>query len=175
MEKDIFIDTNVAKNFSNPMDFEYIKLIVWLMQLPDHKVDIFFNKKLSDKQKKELQSLIVKNKPNLVYSKKIHSEYNRASSESISQTAIPIIINKLITENRLNSFTNSEIKQFNNDYSKQYRKLTCNKSDKLHVPIIMMSNRKKALIIDNNFRNDVNNFPGFKAKAESKPRENFYK
>lgn len=28
--KDIFIDTNIAKNFSNPLDPEYKKLILWL-------------------------------------------------------------------------------------------------------------------------------------------------
>ncbi len=28
--KDIFIDTNIAKNFTNPLDPEYKRLIVWL-------------------------------------------------------------------------------------------------------------------------------------------------
>lgn len=30
MKKDIFIDTNIAKNFTNPLDPEYKKLIIWL-------------------------------------------------------------------------------------------------------------------------------------------------
>ena len=31
MLKDLFIDNNVAKNFANPLDPEYKKLIQWLM------------------------------------------------------------------------------------------------------------------------------------------------
>ncbi len=30
MRKDIFIDTNIAKNFNNPLDPEYRKLLKWL-------------------------------------------------------------------------------------------------------------------------------------------------
>jgi hypothetical protein len=31
MKKDIFIDNNIAKNFTNPLDPEYVKLIKWLL------------------------------------------------------------------------------------------------------------------------------------------------
>jgi len=30
IQKDIFIDTNIAKNFTNPLDPEYKKLVFWL-------------------------------------------------------------------------------------------------------------------------------------------------
>ena len=30
--KDLFIDNNIAKNFSNPLDPEYKKLIKWLIE-----------------------------------------------------------------------------------------------------------------------------------------------
>lgn len=30
-KKDIFIDNNITKNFANPLDPEYKKLIKWLM------------------------------------------------------------------------------------------------------------------------------------------------
>jgi len=32
MKKDIFIDNNIAKNFTNPLDGEYKKLVQWLMR-----------------------------------------------------------------------------------------------------------------------------------------------
>jgi hypothetical protein len=30
--KDIFIDNSIAKNFANPLDPEYKKLVAWLMR-----------------------------------------------------------------------------------------------------------------------------------------------
>ena len=35
--KDIFIDNNIAKNFGNPMDEEYQKLIRWLQKFDEDK------------------------------------------------------------------------------------------------------------------------------------------
>ena len=35
MLKDIFIDSNVAKNFANPLDPEYKKLVNWLMNFDE--------------------------------------------------------------------------------------------------------------------------------------------
>jgi hypothetical protein len=32
LKKDLFVDTNIAKNFTNPLDKEYKKLIRWLLE-----------------------------------------------------------------------------------------------------------------------------------------------
>jgi len=50
MKKDIFIDNNVAKNFSNPADPEYKKLIKWLVKF-DKSIDIEENAHLVLSQK----------------------------------------------------------------------------------------------------------------------------
>ena len=59
MKKDLFIDNNIAKNFSNPQDEEYIKLTKWLINFDS-----------SDIENKD-------NYAHLVVSKKLLGEYNR--------------------------------------------------------------------------------------------------
>jgi hypothetical protein len=41
--KDIFIDNNIAKNFSNPLDPDYKKLIKWLREFNDDDPKIHNN------------------------------------------------------------------------------------------------------------------------------------
>ncbi|MCK4760673.1 MAG: hypothetical protein KAW12_00640 [Candidatus Aminicenantes bacterium] len=150
MRKDIFIDNNIAKNFSNPMDRQYIRLIAWLMNYNEN------------------------NSPQnayLVVSKKLIGEYSRTASAALSSTSIPVLIDKLTREGRLINFKNAEIKEFQQQYFTKTitRKLRSNKADHDHIPIVLMSDRKIALSLDDNLIYDLVHFPGFTVKAEKRP------
>jgi len=101
--KDIFIDTNIVKNFSNPMDPEYIRLIKWLMTY--NEPDVKEGKRL----KEEFAHLVV--------SKKLLVEYfGSARNPGNSSTSIHIIINFLKSKGRLNNVPNDQIKAFRKKY-----------------------------------------------------------
>ena len=150
MKKDIFIDNNIAKNFSNPLDVEYQKLIRWLM---------FYDP-------------INKNKNAfLAVSNKLLIEYYSSSGYSQSNTSIVVLISQLKKENRLNKITNEEIKNFKRLHYKKkiVKNLTCNQKDREHIPVVLLSDRKYALSLDNKFINDLSKFPGFTVKVAKKP------
>lgn len=153
MKKDLFIDNNIAKNFSNPQDKEYIKLTEWLLKF---------------------DSADVENKDNyahLVVSKKLLGEYNRTSMNAKSDTAIPSIIDKLTREGRLIAISNQQIKDFQSTYySKRVkRNLRSNSEDKEHIPLVLLSDRKFALLLDDNFKYDLEHFVGFVVRVEKRP------
>ncbi len=150
--KDIFIDNNIAKNFSNPLDPEYKKLIEWLMKFS-----------LDDKE----------NCANLAVSKKLLGEYFRTSRNAFSPTSIPIIIDKLTREGRLNMITNAEIKQFKQIYftNKILRKLRANTEDREFIAVVLLSYRKYALTVDDDFIYDLVHFPGFNVLAKKHPQD----
>ena len=152
--KDIFIDTNIASRFSNPMDTEYKKLVGWLM-------------------KNDLENPDLENDAWLVLSKKLEMEYNRSNLYPKSMTAIPMIIFKLQREGRLNYISNQQIKDFKATYftKKVERKLTSNEEDREHIPVVLLSNRKMALSIDDKFLTDLVNFAGFQVVAAKRPEE----
>jgi hypothetical protein len=79
--KDIFVDTNVAKNFANPQDYEYRKFIRWLLQYDESNVG--------------------KN-AYLAMSNKLLAEYGRTVGYPHSMTNIIIIVAKCTQEGRLN-------------------------------------------------------------------------
>jgi hypothetical protein len=97
MLKDIFIDNNIAKNFSNPLDPEYKKLIKWLMRY--------------DGTKPEFNAY-------LVVSNKLIGEYLRTARDALSPTNITIIISKLSREGRLIKVSNQAIKEFKQKHFK---------------------------------------------------------
>jgi len=150
--KDIFIDNNIAKNFSNPLDCEYKKFIKWLLK---------YN------PKNPLKNAY------LVVSNKLLCEYSRTAGYPHSSINIIIIIDKCTREGRLNKISNSDIKNFKQKHFKKHvvQRLTCNKSDWDHIPVVMLSERKYALSLDTNFRRDINNFPGFSALAAKRPQD----
>ncbi len=152
MKKDIFIDNNVAKNFSNPLDDEYKKLIAWLMKYDPEKND-------------ENAYLVVSNK--------LMGEYLRTSSLALSSTSVPIIIDKMTREGRLFKIENREIKAFQQKhFTKQcIKKLRSNRDDHDHIPVVVLSYRKYALSLDNDFIYDLTHFPGFQVKAEKRPEQ----
>ncbi len=149
MKKDIFIDTNIASRFTNPMDKEYIKLIEWIL-----KYD--------------------KDSPNnayLVVSNKLLAEYNRSIMNSHTNTSLYVIINSLTIQGRLIKITNAQIKEFQRIYftKKTVKQLRSNSEDREHIPVVLLSERKFALAIDDNFVYDLKNFPGFIVQAEKRP------
>jgi hypothetical protein len=150
--KDIFIDNNIAKNFSNPMDDHYKSLIQWLMKYETDNPG---------------------SNAYLRVSNKLIAEYYRTASLSASSTSIPVIIDKLTREGRLLKLSNSDIKSFQQKhFSKKVRKsLRSNKDDHDHIPIVLLSERKYALSLDDNFIYDLTHFPGFMVRVEKRPEE----
>jgi hypothetical protein len=137
--KDIFVDASVAKNFSSALDPEYKKFIRWLFS-----------------------------QGWLVVSNKIIQEYGGCSRSAVSETNIMHIVARLQRDGRLIKKSNEELKRvrFKKHIEQQ---LTCNAKDRHHLRLIILSVRKYALIIDQRFRDDVNNFPGINAIAKSRP------
>lgn len=153
MKKDIFIDNNIASKFSNPQDKEYIKLTQWLLKFDKNDID---NKD---------------NYAHLVVSKKLLAEYYRSAMGASSDTSIPVIINKLLSQGRLNNISNQDIKDFQTSHftNAVKRKLRSNNEDREHIPLVLLSDRKYALTRDDNFKYDLENFSGFSVRVEKKP------
>ncbi len=152
--KDIFIDTNIAKNFTNPLDKEYKALIAWLM--------------CYDESKKEDNAV-------LVLSQKLLAEYGRSiQPTTYGNTHIHLIFAKMKQEGRTNEINNAQIKQFKkeNFTPKLLKKLTSNKEDREHIPTVILSYRKLALTIDDNFKKDL---ASFGATVLKKPEKEHYK
>lgn len=152
MIKDLFIDNNIAKNFVNAKDPSYLELISWIKN-----TDI-------------TQSY-------LVVSNKLLAEYNRSNTHPKQDKAMPIIIEFLNRKNKLIRIQNEQIQEFKRTYFKPKvkRKLKSNKEDRVHIPTILLSNRKFALISDSKFANDLINFSGFNVQVANKPENIDYK
>jgi hypothetical protein len=132
------------------MDAEYKKLVRWLMKY--------------DKNNLTLNAY-------LVVSNKLLAEYHRTVSSARLSTNITFIIDKLTREGRLVKYRNQEIKEFQRKKFKKtiVKKLRSNKKDHDHIPVVLLSDRKYALSIDDNFIYDLENFPGFTVRAEKRP------
>lgn len=152
MPKDIFIDNTIAKNFSNPLDPEYKRLIAWLYA---------YDPTLGEKN------------AHLVVSHKIIREYQRSAGSGHSATNIVVLINKLTQDGRLVWISNQQIRAFKQLYFKKrvVRRLRSNSGDRNHIPVILLSHRKYALSIDDDFVHDIVNFPGFTARAAKRPQD----
>jgi hypothetical protein len=158
MKKDIFIDNNIASKFSNPQDVEYRKLTQWLLKFDGTNIE---NKD---------------NYAHLVVSKKLLVEYYRSAMNASSNTSIPVIIDRLTREDRLNNISNQDIKDFKTAHFTKtvQRQLRCNDEDKEHIPLVLLSDRKYALTLDNNFKYDLENFSGFTVRVEKQPKNLAY-
>jgi len=155
MKKDIFIDNNIAKNFTNPMDPEYIKLILWLQKYDEKDKD---------------------NCAHLAVSKKLLGEYLRSAMNASTGTSIPVLIELLQRQGRLHSISNDRIKAFQQKYITKpiERKLVSNKADHEHIPVVLLSHRKYVLSIDDNFIRDLVGFPDFHVTAAKRPQDIAY-
>lgn len=152
MPKDIFIDNTVAKNFSNPLDPTYKRLVAWLLRY---------------------NPVIGVDNAHLVLSQKLMEEYISTAAYSRSDTNIVVIIDKLTREGRRVWISNQQIKDFRQRYFKKHveRNLRCNAKDRNHIPAVLLSHRKYALSIDHSFVHDINHFPGFVAQAATRPED----
>lgn len=156
MIKDIFLDDNIAKNFVNPADPEYIELITWLLHYsgnPTHDA-------------------------HLVVSVKLLQEY--AGSTGLCKYAqnIGVIVDKLNSQGRLVTKKNREIRDFRNKYYTKHicNSFTCSKNDRhYHIPTVLLSHRRYALSIDKNFLKDLLSFPGFIVAAAKRPQNINYR
>jgi hypothetical protein len=155
MKKDIFIDNNIASKFSNPQDKEYIKLTKWLLTYD-------FN----DAENKN-------NYAHLVVSKKLLVEYIRSNQNSFGGTSIPSIVAELQKQGRLTFKSNEEIKDFKEKYFTKTveKKLKSNNEDREHIPVVLLSDRKFALSLDENFIYDLLNFKGHTVTVKKKPQD----
>jgi hypothetical protein len=125
MMKDIFIDNNIASKFSNPLDKEYIKLTKWLLKF-----------EASDAGNNH-------NYAHLVVSKKLLVEYLWSAQNAISDTSIPVIVNKLLSEGRLIMIANVQFKLFKATHFSKHVKngLRCNDEGWHHIPVVLLSER----------------------------------
>ena len=150
MKKDIFIDDNIAKNFVNPVDPEYIKLMNWL--------NMFKHNPSCDAY--------------LVVSKKLLEEYNGTHATCKEAQNICVIVATLQIQGRLIIKNNKELREFRRKHYKKHicTHFTCSKPDReYHIPTVLLSNRRYALLIDKNFVNDLSRFPGFTVTVAKRP------
>lgn len=159
MKHDIFIDNNIASKFANPADPEYKALIQWLMNNHD------------------ISEGAADDRAYLVVSQKLLAEYSRSCRDAAGITSIPMIVNKLTQEGRLVKITNQQIKDFKNQYftKKVEKKLQSNNEDREHIPTVLLSDRKFALTYDDNFKYDLEHFPGFTVIVGKRPEDLPYK
>ena len=159
MKHDIFIDNNIASKFANPADPEYKALIQWLMNNHD------------------ISEGAADDRAYLVVSQKLLAEYSRSCRDAAGITSIPMIVNKLTQEGRLVKITNQQIKDFKNKKKKKKveKKLQSNNEDREHIPTVLLSDRKFALTYDDNFKYDLEHFPGFTVIVGKRPEDLPYK
>jgi hypothetical protein len=155
MKKDIFIDNNIASRFKNPADPEYIKLRDWLVLY------------------REIKEGEEDTNAHLVVSNKLLNEYSRSNQNIKDGQNIIAIIGLLQKKGRLIFVKNQAIKDFQQEHftKKIESKLSCNQEDRDHIPVVLLSDRKYALSIDDAFVNDLLNFPKFQALACKRPEE----
>ncbi|ELS33657.1 MULTISPECIES: hypothetical protein [Pseudanabaena] len=152
--KDIFIDNNIAKNFSNPLDPEYKQLIKWLIEFDANPKNMYKN-------------------AHLVVSNKLLNEYLRTMGNATLGNNILRIIDTLTKQGRLIKISNEQIKEFQREHftNKVKKRLVSNKEDREHIPVVLLSDRKYALTLDEKFTDDLINFPSFTATVGKKPSD----
>lgn len=164
IKKDIFIDNNVAIKLSNPPEKEYKELIKWLLKE---------NKETPDEN------------AYIVISQKLLNEYHRSNQNAKSKSNITVILARMARGNNYIDDKNREIigrkiqiskkliKDFQNkNFSKKVlKKLQSNIEDREHIPVVMLSDRRKVLTEDINFTKDLKYFS---AEVENKPKQEFY-
>jgi hypothetical protein len=161
--KDIFIDNNVAKNFASPVDENYKKLIAW--------INDFDPKRVKDDPTKILDYA------HLVVSQKLLVEYVSSSRDCSKPNAMPVLVNKLLREGRLQKKSKSDISEFKlmNFKKSVSGSLLSNTEDHCHIVTVLLSNRKMCLTYDENLTHDLKTFPGFEVLVEKRPERLNYK
>jgi len=141
MSKDLLVDNSIAKNFCNPLDAHYKVFIHWLFVEGE-----------------------------LVVTQSLLKEYHASTAGSPSPTNIVVIVAKLTADGRLRRFTKQDLNLFQIP-NHVARCLRSNRKDWDSIKAVMLSTRKFALSLDNDFVFDVNNYPGYLARAERRPQD----
>lgn len=159
MKKDIFIDAQIANKFSGDnLSPEYKALINWLL--------------LDDKDNPE-------NNAHLLSSKYLFKEYEGGNRGCQHEFSICHIYSILQGQGRINKVENDQIEAFKTQYFSKsiWDNLNCKQGDSddpLHIIIILLSDRRMALIDDDDFITDLINFPKFgktvKAQKDLSPK-----
>ena len=156
MKKDIFIDTNIAKNFANPMDKSYKQLVEWLAK---------YDNRLANNDADDAAFLVL--------SHKLLKEYIDGNKNAYAATNIVALVDKLTRENRLHRFNKQQIIAFKQaHYSKSFLK-KFNKLDKDldHIPIICLSDRQFALTNDTLLTTALQQITGFSPTISNRPEK----
>lgn len=150
--KDLFIDNNRAMLFAKPPNDHYRKLIDWLKKNDDNDSN---------------------NNAYLVVSNDLIREYGRTGSSCSSKTCIWVLIDILTREKRLNKITKDQVDDFKSkNYTKTIQKcLICNFEDRELIPVVLLSERRYALIYDIKFTRDLKLFTQFIVKIEKEPQD----
>ncbi|MFW6130825.1 MAG: hypothetical protein ACOC56_06525 [Atribacterota bacterium] len=125
-----------------------------------------FNNKMSNEYKRFTKWLI--DEGSLVISNLLRREYKNTDNKN----NIHLIIDIQTRKGRLNIIENRKIREFK--YKKHENK-RLRSDDYKHIKIVLLSDRKLAISEDNNFRYDINNFPGYNARAEKSPSKINYR
>jgi hypothetical protein len=141
MSKDLLVDNCIAKNFCNPLDDHYKTFIRWLFEEGE-----------------------------LVVTQSLLRDYYASTAASPSPTNIVIIVAKLTADGRLCRFTKQDLDYFQIP-KRITRCLRSNRKDWDNIKAVMLSTRKFAISLDNGFVFDVNNYPGYSARAERRPQD----
>lgn len=141
MSLDLLVDNSIAKNFCNPLDPHYKELIKWLY----HEGE-------------------------LVVTQRLIIEYHASTGSSFSETNVVAIIAKLTRDGRLRKVTKNELDAFRIQ-NRVRKRLRSNTKDWDYLKAVMLSVRRLALSMDRDFVFDVNNFPGYAARAERRPED----
>jgi len=154
--KDIFIDTNVAIRFANPLDENFKELVRWLFNYDE---------------------LNLTNNAYLVVSNKLIQEYCQSNRNCSKPTSIPILVDKMTRENRLFKIENQALDQFmtQNFKPKIIKRFLSNVKDHFHIALILMSPRKYALARDDNFIHDLESYAGYLVTVRKRPEDLDYR
>jgi hypothetical protein len=142
MKKDIFIDNNIACLFASTTNQHCIELIVWLLN--------------NDMENPE-------NNGYLMISDELRKEYFRSNSGCDKKFSIIMVYFQLQKDGRLHGKSKEELAAFKrtNMPKKCWNKLNSKESDREHIPLVFLSDRKLVLSNDTEFLNDLINFPKF--------------
>jgi hypothetical protein len=98
----------------------------------------------------------------LACSQKMLVEYGRTGSSLIAA-----LLDQLLLASRLRKYAPAEIKAI----KRGKYKFRSNYTDHVHVRLVMCTYRRLCLSQDENLRYDVNNFPGYAARAAARPED----
>lgn len=144
--KDIFIDNCCSPWFNNPLGPDIKKLILWLRNGNSSTPTL---------------------RTTLCVSKKLINEYKASNQGCQVQSSIPILIDLLLREGRLNNIEEKAIQKLKSRAFKNVN-LVSNKKDHHHIALVLLSFRRIALTTDKKLTTDLSKFPKYRIQVEKK-------